>query len=57
MIETTFWAIVVFLYGIEREIGPYETYEEAMAAGEEERRRQRHKPLYFEIRKRFEYRD
>lgn len=57
MIDVTYFAVVVFLYGVEREVGPYRTYEEAMAAGEEEGKRHRHRPLHFRIEKHFEYRD
>lgn len=55
MSAARFYAIIHFLRGITQEAGPFRTYEEAQAAGESERERHRHKPLYYTIEKRFVY--
>lgn len=57
MTATRYYAVVHFLSGITQELGPYLTYMEAVEAGNAERKGQRHRPLWFEVKKRFLYKD
>lgn len=57
MTDVRYYAVVYFLSGITQELGPYLTYMEAVEAGNAERKGQRHRPLWFEVKKRFLYKD